>query len=304
MLRGAKSIAAAIIAMVIVAALLQTCAKKRENPSPLGYVSADSVISYEQYIAPMISAYCGACHISHSLGGVNFAAYDSVKRHIDRIIARTRYGTMPPSGYTTLSPMQVDTLLMWQAGGFTRGTVSLPPVIAIDSSITYAMNIAPMLVDRCGACHISDSKGGALFATYASVSALVNRIIIRAQSHTMPPSGYLPLTAGQLDTLKIWQASGLVQGTGTPPPAVPVDSSITYTLHINPLMMGHCADCHIGDMEGNVSLATYADVKTHIDHVIGRTEAGTMPPAGSDYTLLSKGQVDTLKIWRVSGERQ
>jgi mono/diheme cytochrome c family protein len=291
------------IAILIVAALL-TCARKRENPASLGYIPADSIITYSQNIAPMLSAFCGACHIVNSFGGVNFATYDNVVARIDRIIARTQSGTMPPSGYKGLSPLQVDTLLMWKAGGTVLGATLPPPVIPKDSGITYAMNIAPMLADRCGACHISDTKGGVSFATYANVISLIDRIIIRAQSGTMPPSGYLPLSSGQVDTLKIWQASGLIQGSGTPPPAVPIDTTITYSLNVNPLIIRHCSDCHIGDAEGNLSLGTYADVKSHIDLVIARTEAGTMPPPGSDFSLMTMQEVDTLKIWKVSGERQ
>jgi mono/diheme cytochrome c family protein len=284
--------------------LISTCATKRENPAPLGFIAADSTITYTQTIAPMISAYCGACHIAHALGGVSFTSYENVIAHLDRIIARTQSGTMPPYGYAGLSPLQEDTILMWKAGGSKRGTTVTPPVVVKDSAINYAMNIAPMLADRCGACHISDSKGGVSFATYADVIAVIDRIIIRAQSGTMPPSGFLPLTAGQIDTLTVWRASGLPQGSGTPVPAVPIDSSITYTLNVRHLMTGHCSDCHIGDNEGNLSLATYADVKANIDFIIGRVESGTMPPPGSDFSLLTKTQIDTLKIWRVSGERQ
>jgi len=302
--RNVKIVSTAIVSATIVAAVFHSCAKKRELPAPLGNISMDSVITYAQNVAPMLSAYCGACHISRAFGGVSFNSYENVITHIDRIIVRTQNGTMPPNGYTALSPLQADTLLMWKAGGLRRGASVTPPVIVADTSITYVKNIAPMLADRCGACHISDSKGGVSLATYADVSAALGRIIIRAQSGTMPPSGYIPLTAGQIDTLKIWQAGGLTQGAGTPPQIVPVDSSITYTLNVRPLMAGHCADCHIGDAEGNLSLATYADVKSHIDLIIGRTEAGTMPPPGSDYSLLTKSEVETLKIWRVSGERQ
>jgi mono/diheme cytochrome c family protein len=174
-----------------------------------------------------------------------------------------------------------------------------------DSSITYVKSIAPMIASRCGACHISAAQGGMSFAAYADVAATIDRIIIRAENGTMPPSGYLPLTVAQIDTLKKWRAHGKIQGSGTPAPVVPIDTTITYAQHISRLMTAHCGDCHIGeDQSGGVSLAAYADVVAAIDRIIGRTEAGTMPPASSDYAPLTKPQVDTLKIWKASGERQ
>jgi mono/diheme cytochrome c family protein len=174
-----------------------------------------------------------------------------------------------------------------------------------DTSITYVRAIAPMISARCGACHVSDAQGGVSFASYAEVRSLIDRIIIRAGNGSMPPAGYLLLTAAQIDTLKKWRANGKIQGTGSVSPDVPVDSTITYSLHIGRLIANHCGDCHIGDdISGGVSLAAYSSVASVIDRIIGRIEAGTMPPPTGDYPPLTKSQVDTFKIWRVSGKKQ
>jgi mono/diheme cytochrome c family protein len=182
------------------------------------------------------------------------------------------------------------------------------PFVALvpsDTAITYNAVVGPLLTgSSCAACHGSGSGRAQVFATYAQTSAQIDRIIARAQAGTMPPPGYLPLTAGQIDTLRIWRAEGKPLGTSTPPPIVPIDTTIGYAQNIAPLLAAHCGECHIGDSpQGGVSLATLADVKTHIDRIIARTAAGTMPPAGSDFSLLTSSQVDTFRIWKASGEK-
>jgi hypothetical protein len=84
---------------------------------------------------------------------------------------------------------------------------------------------------------------------------------------------------------------------------VPFDTTISFARNIVPMLGAHCAACHILSTIGPVPFNTYADVVAKIDRMIVRTQAGTMPPAGSGYAQLSTSQVDTLKIWRVSGER-
>jgi hypothetical protein len=85
---------------------------------------------------------------------------------------------------------------------------------------------------------------------------------------------------------------------------VPIDTTISYTSHIAPLLSAHCDICHIGTVSGGADLSSYASVKSLIDRIILRTEDGSMPPSGSGKTPLTAPQVDTLKIWKASGARQ
>ncbi|MBN1129171.1 MAG: cytochrome c [Chitinispirillaceae bacterium] len=90
----------------------------------------------------------------------------------------------------------------------------------------------------------------------------------------------------------------------TPDDDVDRDTTITYSAHIAPLLQSHCGSCHIdGIVQGGADFSTYANVTSLIDRIIFRTGSGTMPPAGGG-TPLSNSQVDTLKIWKVSGVRQ
>jgi hypothetical protein len=85
---------------------------------------------------------------------------------------------------------------------------------------------------------------------------------------------------------------------------VPIDTTITYTLHIAPLLAAHCDICHIGTVSGGADLSSYASVKSLIDRIIARTGSGSMPPSGSGKTPLTASQVDTLKIWNASDAKQ
>jgi hypothetical protein len=89
-----------------------------------------------------------------------------------------------------------------------------------------------------------------------------------------------------------------------PDTTVRTDTTITYTLHIAPLLAAHCSACHIGIASGGADFSTYDHVKSLIDRIIVRTGNGTMPPQGSGMALLTAPQVDTLKIWKASGVKQ
>jgi len=80
-----------------------------------------------------------------------------------------------------------------------------------------------------------------------------------------------------------------------------IDTTITYTANIAPLISAHCGSCHISITSGGVNFSTYDSVVAHIDRIIARTSAGTMPLTG---THLTTGQIDTLKTWQASGEKQ
>jgi len=78
-----------------------------------------------------------------------------------------------------------------------------------------------------------------------------------------------------------------------------IGDSICYSRDIEPMIMVHCAPCH--PSINNVDFSGYANAKSHIDRMIIRTEAGTMPASGPLLTLF---QMDTLKAWRNNNEKQ
>jgi hypothetical protein len=115
------------------------------------------------------------------------------------------------------------------------------------------------------------------------------------------------LTINPLSTLLLallFAGCGAKRENPAPLTITTIDTSITYTSAIAPMLFANCGACHIANTQSRPSFANYFDVIAKIDRIIVRAQAGTMPPAGSGYSTLSSSQVDTLKIWRASGERQ
>ena len=84
------------------------------------------------------------------------------------------------------------------------------------SAISFANDVAPILMQHCGACHVRQSKGGFSMASFASLSSADgvlsagnpqgSSLITMIESREMPPRGRVP--ASQLTTLKRWVQSG------------------------------------------------------------------------------------------------
>ena len=80
---------------------------------------------------------------------------------------------------------------------------------------------------------------------------------------------------------------------------IPWADSICYSRNIEPLLTAHCSICH--PSQNGVDFSGYDNAKSHIDRIIFRTSAGTMPKSGP---LLTAAQIDTLKAWKQNGEKQ
>jgi mono/diheme cytochrome c family protein len=76
--------------------------------------------------------------------------------------------------------------------------------------------------------------------------------------------------------------------------AAAVPSKITYVTHVQPIVAGSCAPCHIPPQGNKKAYNSYAGVKTDIDEIITRIqknpgERGFMPlkhPKLADSTIL------------------
>ena len=85
-----------------------------------------------------------------------------------------------------------------------------------EDSVSFANDVAPIIVAKCGNCHVSNAKGSYGIESYA---ALMNSDSITASdpgdSHFIEviesgemPKGKLKVTDGELKTLKNWIAQG------------------------------------------------------------------------------------------------
>jgi mono/diheme cytochrome c family protein len=80
-------------------------------------------------------------------------------------------------------------------------------------------------------------------------------------------------------------------------------TEITYTSHVQDIMVVNCTGCHGGS--GGVNLNTYTQVKDQADagRILARAingSGGTMPPSG----LMPQATLDTLQLWLDQGAQQ
>lgn len=227
--------------------------------APLPGASAPGdAVSFVRDVAPMLNARCGECHVRQAKGGVRFPTHNDLltptgrgeplvssgQAGSSRIVLAITTGGMPPNG--EIDPAEVDALTRWidQGAVFDGADPSVtldalrPEVAAEDDApaarparppaqgtgtVSFAEEVAPLLVEHCGRCHIEATRGDLGFATFAALlkgpeggpvvvpgdpdgSPLVRRLT-GADVPRMPPRGD-PLPAEQIDKISTWVREG------------------------------------------------------------------------------------------------
>ena len=107
---------------------------------------------------------------------------------------------------------------LWaQGAGLSATTQSLDRTVAgAGSTISFANQVAPLLSQHCGQCHVRASKGDfsmASFGRLASAPGVLSpgnpnesKLVTMIESGEMPPKAKLP--AADLSTIKLWVQSG------------------------------------------------------------------------------------------------
>jgi cytochrome c553/mono/diheme cytochrome c family protein len=174
----------------------------------------------------------------------------------------------------------------------TLGTPATPgtPVTLPAGAASFVKDVAPILVSKCGTCHVNRMQGSVSMATYAALmkgppegviifpgKADGSRIIEVIESGDMPRGG-LRMTATEKAVLKKWIDEGaksdapadttpLTQLASNVQPAAPprVDvtpptgsETVSFAKDIAPVLAANCMGCH-GAMQprANLSLATF-----------------------------------------------
>ena len=179
------------------------------------------------------------------------------------------------------------------------GTAPPPPApgapIDPNAPVSFVRQIAPLLVGKCGGCHVNNSSGMLNFATYPALMAgtkgefIIVRpgmgqasvIVEKIANGEMPPGNGNAVSDMELATLTRWINEGakfdgpdptvsirtLLPGTGpagqTPPPALARatgNEKVKFVRHVVPILMKHCFDCHSAvngnDNRGGASFRT------------------------------------------------
>lgn len=156
-------------------------------------------------------------------------------------------------------------------------------------AISFSKQIAPLLVAKCGRCHVDQAKGKISVSTYAALmkgsptagvivspgKGADSRIVEVIASGDMPRGGG-KLSAADLAMLTKWIDQGAnsdAPDENTPlrqlaraqmPDAPKVaratgKETVSFGLHIAPVLISQCFECHNNETDrGNLSMSTFA----------------------------------------------
>ena len=164
-----------------------------------------------------------------------------------------------------------------------------------DGGIQFTKQVAPILAEKCGRCHIQGSKGGFNTASYAALmkgppegvvvfagDPIGSRLIETIETGDMPRGG-LKVTPSELQILKVWVAEGAkfdgddmnapLNATASASPTNPGNAqpmikkatgseTVSFASDIAPILIENCSGCHIDAMrnQGGLRMDTFAQI--------------------------------------------
>ena len=161
-----------------------------------------------------------------------------------------------------------------------------PTVPAAQAKISFVGQVAPILVSKCGNCHVNEERGGFSAASFMALdqSAMItygmaeqSRIIEVIVNGEMP-KGNLKVEPEELNVLKAWVSQGANFDGNNPSaslasfrrmaPEADVASmaltgkeTVSFGLHVAPILLENCAQCHIArNPRGNFNMASLATI--------------------------------------------
>jgi len=161
------------------------------------------------------------------------------------------------------------------------------------TGVSFTKQVAPILVNRCGKCHVNKSSGDLSIATYNALmkghpdagviifkgDPIGSRLIEVIEGREMPPNGNFPKP--ELDVLKKWITEGAKFDGDSPqtslarlvpaseqPEMVKVEikpatgnETVSFARHVAPVLAQNCAGCHINPQpqaRGGLNFTTFA----------------------------------------------
>lgn len=224
---------------------------------PVGRPAAG--ISFTRQVAPLLVTHCGGCHVTGRKGGFQMTSYDGLMKTgvvqrgagaASRLVEVIETGDMPRGG-GKVAPQELATLVSWIDAGavFDGPDASAPlgqagaaaaapnagmataaataPVALKPGDVSFAFEIAPVLLKNCAGCHDDDDpearlsmhtfarfvrggeSGAAFVAGRAADSLLVRKIkgASGIEGQRMP-IGKPPLPADAIALVEKWIEQG------------------------------------------------------------------------------------------------
>lgn len=209
------------------------------------------------------------------------------------------------------------------------------------ATISFQKDVAPILVSKCGNCHVNQSRGRFSAATFEALEGSTkiafgiphdSRLIQVIESGEMPKGG-LTVEPAELETLKSWIRQGakfdgenrtqnLNQLVGGDQPAMQPESvaakptgkeTVSFGLQVAPILVENCARCHMANNpQGNFYQATFESF------LRGGDSGSPIKPGDSAASLLYRriaagemppsgklpqASIDLIKIWIDEGAK-
>ncbi len=164
------------------------------------------------------------------------------------------------------------------------------PMTGDPEIISFTKSVAPILVAKCGNCHVTRSRGDFSAATFEALDKSTMlayglpddaRLIQVIESGEMPKGGG-KVDEGELKTLRAWMKQGakfdgqsiqqnLNEFVTSPTPArnrpeavvkTPTGKeTVSFGLNVAPILLANCAKCHINNNpRGNFSMANFRTI--------------------------------------------
>ena len=229
-------------------------ATARPTPKP----AAKPALTFTAQVAPILSRHCGGCHIAGRKGGFQMVSYAGLMKtgmvqpgagESSRLVETILSGDMPRGG-GKVSPEDVGVLMKWidagapfdgpdpnapidamarQATAPPSAVAATKPIVAVTlkpGEVSFAADVAPVLVAQCVGCHdamqpeanlsmvtlerlIRGGRGGSPIVTGKGAdSLLIKKMKGAGIEGQRMPLGKPPLTDDVIATIQKWIDQG------------------------------------------------------------------------------------------------
>lgn len=250
------------VAHIDIPATPRGVAKSRAGaPSPPEAVPTSPGPSFLNAVAPILVKHCGGCHVTGRGGDFQMPSYDALMKsgmvqkgfgESSRLVEVILSGDMPRGG-GSVPPADIATLVAWidRGAAFDGPDGSVPlvaaprpgapapppvrgPVKLSPGDVSFAFEVAPVLLEHCAGCHDADDpEGGLRMESLASLvrggqtgpalvpGASASSLLVRKLRGTdiegqRMPLGKDPLPTETIDRIAHWIDQGIKLDLLTP----------------------------------------------------------------------------------------
>mgnify|MGYP001191749549 CR=1 FL=1 len=209
--------------------------------------------------------------------------------------------------------------LMGAHAELTKAEWTVPEPVAVPTAggepISFSKLVVPILVEKCGRCHVSAARGQFSMATFNALMAsrhvdpgqpAASNLILVIETGDMPRGGGT-VAAEELDLLRRWIAQGAksdldnnnqnlneIARASVPAASEPAElmaerptgtETVSFALDVAPVLIDSCSGCHLDaqQIRGGLNLTSFAGLLRGGDN--GRA---LVPGRGADSLLVRK----------------